>query len=284
MTMLAALAVAGCLAVGAGSEHIMLGDLAPAFPGLPTALPDAAVAFAPAPGVQRVFRVPELRRLAARWNLAADPAGELCFERPAAPLDPARLREAMLQSLPLARIEILDYSRVPAPDGRLEFPPGGLRQTTAGGLWNGSVRYGADRRFPVWARVKVTLAAPRVVAARDLTSGRRIDAAELRLETGDGFPSDNAFARSVEEIAGRVLRRPVRAGDALRTTWLDPPKEVAPGDTVRVEVRCGGALLEMEAQAEAAGSIGQTISVRNTVSKKCFRARVEGKGRVSVGL
>jgi len=242
------------------------------------------VALAPAPGAERVFRLPELRRLAARWNPAAAPAGDLCFERPAAPLDPARLREAMRQSLPGARIEILDYSRIPAPEGQLQFPAGGLRQTTAGGFWNGSVRYGADRRFPVWARVKVTVAAPRVVARRDLTPGRPVDAADLRVETGDEFPGADRFARSVEEAAGRVLRRPVRSGDALRATWLDAPKEVAPGDTVRVEVRCGGARLEMEAQAEAAGSIGQTISVRNTVSKKCFRARVEGKGRVSVGL
>ena len=55
------------------------------------------------------------------------------------------------------------------------------------------------------------------------------------------------------------------------------------GETVKVEVHSGNARLEFEAQTEASGVAGQTVPVVNPVSKKRFKARVEGKGRVSVG-
>jgi flagella basal body P-ring formation protein FlgA len=51
---------------------------------------------------------------------------------------------------------------------------------------------------------------------------------------------------------------------------------------VKVEVINGGAKLEAEGVAEAAGALGETITVRNPDSKRSFRARVEGPGKVSV--
>jgi flagella basal body P-ring formation protein FlgA len=63
---------------------------------------------------------------------------------------------------------------------------------------------------------------------------------------------------------------------------LENPRDVMRGDTVRVEVRDGGAHLELEATAEGSGAFGEIISVLNPISKKRFPARVEGKGRVSV--
>src|SRR5882724_13208540 len=114
MITLASVVLAGCLAVSGGSDHITLRDLAPAFPGLDAATPDQAVGLAPAPGIQRVFRLPELRRLALRLNIAADPRTEICFERRVVPLDPARLLEAMRKQMPGAEIEILEYSRLSA--------------------------------------------------------------------------------------------------------------------------------------------------------------------------
>ena len=72
-------------------------------------------------------------------------------------------------------------------------------------------------------------------------------------------------------------------GVAIRRQWLDPPREIARGDPVLVVAQVGGARLELECVAEAAGSTGQSIPVRNPVSGKRFTALVEGKGRASVG-
>jgi flagella basal body P-ring formation protein FlgA len=271
-----------CLAVSPGSDHILVRDLAPAFPSLESAAPETPVALAPAPGVARVFRVAELRSLAVRLNVPAAPEREICVARPAAPPDPARLLAAMRKEMPQAAIEILEFSRQPAPEGEIEFPARQLRRGAGGVLWLGYVHYGGSHRFTIWARVKVLVAVERVLAVGDLPSGQPIAAAQLTTETRQEFPGSEPFARSIDQVAGKWPRLPIRAGTAIRTDLLENPREILRGETVRVEVRDGGAHLEMEATAEASGASGEIIAVRNPISKRRFQARVEGKGRVSV--
>jgi flagella basal body P-ring formation protein FlgA len=125
--------------------------------------------------------------------------------------------------------------------------------------------------------------APRVIAVEDLKPGRVIEAAQLRLDMREDFPAPNVFVASIEQAAGKVLEHPVTAGTALRSQWLEVPKDVARGDLVQVEVWVGGAHLRLPAVAESSGSAGQSIPVRNPESKKRFWATVVGKGQVSVG-
>jgi flagella basal body P-ring formation protein FlgA len=283
MILLAAFAMAGCVAVGAGSDHVTAGDVAPALSGFAEIAPETPLALAPAPGVVRVFHAPELRRIAARIHATAGEASEVCVTRPVAPLDPVRLADAMRLLLPEGRIEIIDYSRIPVPEGELDFERSGLRQVSGSGFWSGAVRYGGGHRFAIWAKVKISVAAVRVVAAVNLKAAHPVLASDLRVERSDGFPDSGVYVNSIEAARGRVLRRPVTAGTPLRAMWLDEPKDVARGETVRVEVWNGGAHLELEAEAEASGSTGDTIPVRNTISNRRFPARVEGKGRVSIG-
>ena len=155
MIPLTVFAMAACLGVGASSDRVLAGDLAAAFPEWAKVPPDTPLALAPAPGVQRVFRLPELRRLAQLWNVLPFPEQELCVTRPVQVSTSARLLAAMQKELPTARIEILDFSRQPAPDGELVFPSAGLRQASDGGYWNGYVKYAGNRHFTLWARVRV---------------------------------------------------------------------------------------------------------------------------------
>ena len=92
MMLLAAFAMAGCLAVNAGFYRILAGDLAPSFPAMAGLPADTPVGLAPAPGVVRVFPVPELRMLAARFQLPSAPTEEICrrprHRRPRPPVGP----------------------------------------------------------------------------------------------------------------------------------------------------------------------------------------------------
>ena len=281
MIPLAAFALSACLAVGPTQDHILASDLAAALPEWAGVPADTELALAPAPGVQRILRSPELRRLAQRWNLAAAPDREICVTRPAAVIPPERLLAAMQQQLPDARIEILDSSRVPAPEGDLVFPLAGLRQTSAGGYWNGYVSYAGRQRFTLWARVKVRVTAVRVTAAQALTQGVPVDAAQLRVETREEIPLPG-FAATAEEIVGRVPRRSIAAGAALRPEWFDAPKAILRGDTVQVEVTQGAAHLKLEGIAEASGVVGETIPIENPSSHQRFRARIAARGKVVV--
>jgi flagella basal body P-ring formation protein FlgA len=277
MIPLAALAMAGCFAVDAPKDQIVAGDLARGLPEWAAIPPQTAVALAPAPGVQRVLRYPELRRLAAHWNVAIDPAHEICFVRPVAAIPPDRMLDVMRVQLPAARIEIVEPSRAAAPQGTLEFPLSGLRP----GYWFGHVSYGAGHRFMVWARVNVTICVMRIVAAADLRAGQPIEAAQLNFESSWVRPPAGP-GLSIEEIAGCIARRAIAAGTAIEKQWLAAPTLVHRGDTVTVEVTRGATKLETVAVAEAAGSLGDLIPVLNLDSKRRFRARVDAKGKVSV--
>jgi flagella basal body P-ring formation protein FlgA len=283
MMPLAAFALAGCLAVGADRDRILAGDLAAGFPEWAAVPAETPLGLAPAPGVQRIFRVLELRRMAERWSLSPVPDHEICVTRPVAVLTTARLLAAMQSAvqkeMPAAHIELFDFSRQPAPEGELVFPVSGLRQGPTGGYWSGYIAYGGMHRFTLWARVKVMVARARVVAAEDLKPGVALDSAQFRVETREEVPAVG-FVSAVEEVAGKVLRRPLATGAALRAEWLEPNKVVLRGETVRVEAVRGGARLELECVAEGSGAIGETIPILNPVSQRRFPARVESKGRV----
>jgi flagella basal body P-ring formation protein FlgA len=282
MIPLAAFALSGCLALSPAADYIRARDLAAPLPAWSAIAPETAVIPAPIPGIPRVLLTGELHRLARRWNVDADASNNLCFAIPVSPPDAARVLEAMRRQLPGARIEILEISRQPAPEGQLEFPLSGLHLAPGGGQWNGYVSYGARGRFAVWARVKVAVEIKRVVAARDLPVGHTLEAGDLRVETQDAAPGAGPFLADIAEAAGRIPRRSIPSGAPLRPELLDAPKEVRRGDTVQVEVIQGGAHLKLEAVAQTSGAIGETIRVENPTSKRLFRARVQAKGKVVV--
>ena len=283
MMPFAALAIAGCFAVNADSGQILAGDLADAIPGLAVPAPRIPVALAPAPGVSRVFHVPELRRMSERFGWNWQPDRNVCVARPVTPPDPTQFLAAMRKAMPQAEITILDYGRQPVPAGKLEFQASGLQSNPAGALWMGSVRYAGTHRFPVWARVKVLVPVTRVVAVIDLAPGRAIAVDGVRTETRLDYPPNEPPLATDAEVVGKWPRTMIHAGSEIRAAMLANPQVVVRGDTVTVEVFDGAAHLELPAVADGSGAVGENIAVLNPDSHRRFIARVEAKGRVSVG-
>ena len=281
MTFLASLLLMPCLALPSDSGWITAGDLAPEYPGLQAVAPETHVAITPAPGVARVFRMPELRGIAAMWSVPP-PVAPICIERPGAPLDREKLLTAMRKSLPESTIEIVEYSRRPAPEGQITFPLTGLINSAAASLWSGYVAYGAGRKFAIWARVGVRTSTECVVTSRDLLPGQPIPSSALSLKTEDRAVTTAACVRSLNGAADKWARLWIRAGSVILSTQVESAKDVARGDTVLASVQEGSAHLETEARAEASGAIGERIPVRNLKSQKRFWGRVTGKGRVAV--
>ena len=280
--MIATLTFAACLAIGPGSAQILARDLAPAWPAMLGLEPDTPLVPGPMPGVVRVFRPLELRQLALRFHLGQAPGTPLCVARPVKPLDPQRLLDAMRRSWPTASIQILDFSRQPAPEGPLELPKSHLRREAGTALWNGWIAYAENRRFYIWVRVRITESVLRVVASTDLPPGRAIVASQETAVTRREFPATEPYAQTLEEVVGRWPRRPIPAGAALRTDQLAQPKVVLIGDAVEVEVHNGGAFLKLDGQAESAGTVGEIVNVRNPSSRQIVRARVLGPGKATV--
>lgn len=191
----AAVVHAACLPVT--GDRILASDLARAdarFAALPGALP---LAFAP-----HVFRAAELERIARANGLALESATEVCFEMQLhAPVE-AEFLDAMRRSLPpSAAITLIEMFPSPIPAGPIVFPA----STREPQIWRGYVQYTPTRRFPVWARVSVSMT---LVARRgdtvpvEVHSGRaviRFDAVAQK----DVFPDGVADLRN--PVTGRTF-------------------------------------------------------------------------------
>jgi flagella basal body P-ring formation protein FlgA len=253
-------------------------------PGIPA---DAVLGFAPSPGVRRLFGLQALRRVAARYGLAAPQQREICFERRTAPLDPVRLERAMRSALnePDAEISIADFSRYPAPPGEIVFRREDLRPSYghSGSLvvWRGYVVYDASKRFTVWARVRVTAPVTRIVAHSPIAPGEILQAAQLRAQTSRGFPEAGAPV-ALADVIGKRARRSIPAGGTVELRFLEVAPEIRKGQTVLVRVRRGAASLALPATAQADAQIGQPVMLRNQQTGKTFRGRVEGRDRVVI--
>lgn len=271
-----------CLPLAGNRDRITAADLAPAEPAFAALPPETELGFAPAAGGRRIFTAAELARLARRHGLALESKSEVCLEWPLEPLDPRQLAAAMAPALDLpdAKIEILEFSRYPAPRGAIELPRAGLTS----GLWKGFVRYGESRRFPIWARVRISVRSRCVVAREELPAGRPIGRAQVEVKEHDGFPAREPAATSVEEVIGRLPRRAIRAGAMVPINALDAPCAITRGQTVEVEVKSGEAQITLQGRAQADGRTGQTIPILNPSSGRTFRARVEGPGKAVAGV
>jgi flagella basal body P-ring formation protein FlgA len=278
MMFFASFALAACLTLPPGGANVTAADIH--FDGIPAA---TVVSLAPAPGVQRIFHVPELRQIAARFHIPNASYEDVCVEREMAPLDPAKLLAAMQKELLAAKIEISEFSQQPAPRGEIEFRRNGLRgNALSEATWFGAIRYAPNREFTIWAKVKVTVRAPRLIALSDLAPNKPIEGSQVKLETREEFPSSQPLAETIEEALGRYPRAIIRAGSAIRRDALEASKDIRLGDIVEVDVRSGNAHLKFEARAEGSGAIGETIPLRNSTSTKRFQAKISAKGKVSV--
>lgn len=272
------------------TDRIFGEDLAKALPAFSNKIPgDAVIGYSPSPGARRIFNFPELRRIGAPYGAVVAPNAEACFEWTMQTLTDDLLRAAIRDSLqsPSAHIDVLAVDRSQAPAGKLVFPLSGLLASTLTGpdtpvTWRGEVQYQSSRKFFVWARVKISATMTRVVATELIPPGQTVAPDQVRIETYDDFPLRNDIARNLEEVVGRMPRRPLRPGLPVFRADLIEPFQVLRGDLVDVTAIAGATQLHLPALAETPGRQGDMISLKNQHSGKIFRARVEGKDKALV--
>ena len=283
-----AVQIAGCLPVS--GDVIRAGDLAKAMPAFAAVAADTRVGYAPAPGATRTFDPADLDREARRLGITLGEARKVCFQWPLSVPSPERFRQAIEEALntPEARIEIVETSRQPVPPGPLVFSRSSLRPPASGDgtpvQWRGHIEYGKNRRFQVWARVRVTASISRVVTTEPIRAGERIAPDQVRLQSFEGFPFGDPSASRLEQVVGQALRRPLTAGVPIPAHLLEKPLEVERADVVKVRVRNGAAVILAEGVAEAGGRRGDTIPVRNATSGSTFHAKISGPKQVTLTL
>ena len=272
------------------SDVIRMRDLAAVQPAFSAVDGELVIGYSPLPGSIRILQGAQLSRLAQRHGIADGEYQNVCFARAMRELDEQELLDVLHHAIaiPSAEIELVDFSRFPAPVGDLVFPRSGLALNPSPSpvplLWKGYVIYGNGNHFPVWARVKVRARLNRVVATDNLTARTPIRADQLRLEALDGIPDTLAPAQALEQVVGKTLLRPVRRGTSVSLDDVSTAITVRRGDKVDVDLESPGMHLRFEAAAEMDGRLGDRIRLRNLQSSSTFVAEVSGKDQARVVL
>ena len=120
------------------------------------------------------------------------------------------------------------------------------------------------------------------VALTRLLPGTVLRADDIRIARVRTSALQNEVARSVDQIVGMLLHRPVAAGHPLRLTDLTRPPLVQRGSTVQIELSSSGLVVSGQAIALDAGAEGDKIRVENMTSHAFLFAQVVGPGQVRV--
>ena len=116
--------------------------------------------------------------------------------------------------------------------------------------------------------------------------GRRDEISEAMVRETEMWVSPRGAGgpTSTAEVVGQRARKPLDAGDVLRSGDVEPSIVVARGSAVTVFCLKGGIGVQARGRAMADGREGEMIECHLTDSRKAFLARVDGPGRVVVVL
>lgn len=130
---------------------------------------------------------------------------------------------------------------------------------------------------------RVTVTAEVLVATATIRQGEPINSSNTTWEQRDVTRTPNAVTLSGEDQLKEVVAsRLISPGKTLTPTDMALPPAIRRGDVVTVTVKCGKVTLRTTAEARQDARIGETVSVRSTISQEDVRARVTGPGNVEI--
>lgn len=270
-------------------------EIAAALPGWRPAAPDADLSPSPLPGIPRRIS----RGLLETWSsvAGANPGAlpsTVVLERELAPLTPASaaevIRSAVLQEVDIdpAALEIEtppDQDWPAPPAGRLEWKLIGrlprsaevetlrLRWQDAGGRTGVEVIQARVRARRSW-----------FAAVRDLPARQRLTSSDFRLQSGWSESLEDSYPTTLDKFQEYELKRPLKSGEPLREGDLRAIAAVSRGDVLELEVRAGAVLLQISAQAEADGEIGESIPFKNLQTGNRVSGRIVSSHRAEAQL
>ena len=87
---------------------------------------------------------------------------------------------------------------------------------------------------------------------------------------------------SVEQAIGSAARRPIAAGEPIRTADLMRPEIVVRNEAVTIMFEIPGIVISLRGKALESGAEGDLVNVVNLQSKRTIQGVVTGPGRVTV--
>ncbi|MBA2849788.1 flagellar basal body P-ring formation protein FlgA [Thermosulfuriphilus ammonigenes] len=136
------------------------------------------------------------------------------------------------------------------------------------------------RRVRLLGRLEIYQKVP--VLKRDLPRGSEITSRDLSLVRFPLSRLPQDLITDPEELKGKILKRSLRAGLPLRSSFLRARPLVHRGEMVTIVAESGSLRVTALGEAREDGAKGEIIRVRNLASRKEIMARVAGPNLVKV--
>ena len=120
-----------------------------------------------------------------------------------------------------------------------------------------------------------------VVAANVIAHGELLDESNTMTKMVDKHTIRTAVFSSADQVVGARSKRQIRPGQVvqLRNVCI-----VCKGDRVSIVAKVGNLSVKSIGLAQQDGRRGDTISVKNSRSKKVIQARVNNVGSVAINI
>ncbi len=210
-----------------------------------------------------------------------------CRARPTQKAGGANGNCGMNSELEGMKIELLDFSRIPMPEGQIQLSPRTLPaaggSSSHGVLLRGAVHYGERQSVPFWARVRISMPRSVVVARRAIRGGATITSSDVEMKPVRENPFTRQESVSAEAVTGMIARRSLKAGERIYGSFLSAPPAVKRGDDVEVTAHWGGTFLRLQAKAVNPAAVGERVLLINPLNGSRFSAKVTDKGTAMLG-
>jgi flagella basal body P-ring formation protein FlgA len=191
-----------------------------------------------------------------------------------------QLEEAVQAALPWkgATVEvgkIRVVGKMPAGDYRLELDERRLRRRVRARLVSSENARGA------WVQAPVTIEVPVLVADADIDADAAVGSM-VRVETKELKGLPHGFVTDADELAHKIARRRIKAGQVITSSLLEEPVAVERNQIVTILVRRGAVKITDRGVALQSGKRGDTVRVRSASSNAVVNAIARSNALVEV--
>jgi flagella basal body P-ring formation protein FlgA len=248
----------------------------------------------PEPGNRIIVAAAQLNAIARQYSVAwrsVSAADRAVLEWPGRPMRKEEAMEAVRTAITAAGasddidIDLSGFAPMVVPAEAVPVATvSRLDYDTISGRFTAALTVTGEGMAPIESRVsgQVTEMIEAPVAVTRLLPETVLRSDDIRVTRVRSGLLQNEVAKSVDQIVGMQLRRPVAAGQPLRLADLVRPSLVQRGAIVRIELSAAGLSVTGQATALDDGAEGDKIRVQNMSSKAFLFAQVVGPGQVRV--
>lgn len=144
------------------------------------------------------------------------------------------------------------------------------------------VRCKNPKPWTVYTSSRIAVYKHVVVLTKAVPRGAMITNRTITKKRVDLSRTHRQYATELDEVLGKIAKRPLATGSVLNINALSNPKAITYGQQVIILARAGGIHIRMKGTALMDGSTGQRIRVKNANSNRIVEGIVISKGIVRV--